>query len=203
MTLEFYKEIKFATKAIYKEKGSKFVSYATPIYSNLEFKEKLQEIRGLEHAARHHCYAYVLHSDKSDRRTNDDGEPSSSAGKPILGQILSNDLTNTLVVVARYFGGTKLGIPGLIQAYKTAAASSISKSEIITKKIKEEYEISFKYEQTNNIMRVIKEYNLEIIFSEFNIKCKIIFAVNKNKVETVLNTLQKNYKLNVKHIKSL
>ena len=131
-----YKEVKTHTTGIYKEKGSKFIAYAYPVYSEEQAKEKLEEVKKLEHSARHHCYAYVLHADKSAWRANDDGEPSSTVGKPILGQIQSNDLTNILIVVVRYFGGVKLGVPGLIRSYKTAAFAAISEAEILIKTIK-------------------------------------------------------------------
>ena len=132
-----YKEIKSATKGTYKEKGSKFISYSYPVFSKEDIKEKLIEVKKLEYAARHHCYAYVLNPDKSTWRVNDDGEPSSSAGKPILRQIQSNELTNILIVVVRYFGGVKLGMPGLIRSYKTAAAEAIANATILLKTIKE------------------------------------------------------------------
>ena len=131
-----YKEIEAPSVGVYKEKGSKFIAYSYPIYSKEEIKQKIEEVKKIEHAARHHCYAYILNPDKSAQRANDDGEPSSTAGKPILGQILSNDLTNILIIVVRYFGGVKLGVPGLIRSYKTAALDAISNSEIITKTIK-------------------------------------------------------------------
>ena len=120
-----YKELKSHTTGIYKEKGSKFIAYAYPVYSEQEVKEKLEEVRKLEYAARHHCYAYTLHPDKSAWRANDDGEPANTAGKPILGQIQSNDLSNVLIVVVRYFGGVKLGVGGLITAYRAAAADAL------------------------------------------------------------------------------
>ena len=164
---DIYKEIKSTTKGTYKEKGSKFIAYAFPVYSEDEVKEKLEEVKKLEHSARHHCYAYILHPDKSAQRANDDGEPSSTAGKPILGQILSNDLTNILIIVVRYFGGVKLGIPGLIRSYKTAASDAISKATIITKTIKEHYEVSFKYPQMNDVMRLVKELDLEVVNTDF------------------------------------
>ena len=125
---------------------------------------------------------FVLNPDKSAQKANDDGEPSSTAGKPILGQILSNDLTNTLIVVVRYFGGIKLGVSGLIRSYKTAASEAINNSEKIIKIIKEYYEISFKYSQMNDIMRIVKEYNLEIINTDFQLECKLIFAVQRSNV---------------------
>jgi uncharacterized YigZ family protein len=198
-----YKEVKKNTTGIYKEKGSKFIAYSYPVYSEEEVKEKLEEVRKLEHSARHYCYAYILNPDKSAQRANDDGEPSSTAGKPILGQILSNDLTNILVVVVRYFGGVKLGVPGLIRSYKTAAAEAILEATIITKTIKEQYEVSFKYPQMNDVMRLIKEYDLEVVNTDFQIDCKLIFAVPKSKANDVVDTFKKNHELRIDNIKTI
>ena len=198
-----YKEVKKNTTGIYKEKGSKFIAYSYPVYSEEEVKEKLEEVRKLEHSARHYCYAYILNPDKSAQRANDDGEPSSTAGKPILGQILSNDLTNILVVVVRYFGGVKLGVTGLIRSYKTAAAEAILEATIITKTIKEQYEVSFKYPQMNDVMRLIKEYDLEVVNTDFQIDCKLIFAVPKSKANDVVDTFKKNHELRIDNIKTI
>ena len=198
-----YKEIKSNVTGVYKEKGSKFIAYVFPVYSETEVKEKLEEIKKLEHSARHHCYAYILHPEKSEQRVNDDGEPSSTAGKPILGQIISNDLTNILIIVVRYFGGVRLGVPGLIRAYKTAASDAISKSIIITKTIKEYYQVYFKYPQMNNVMRIVKEYGLEIVNTDFQIDCNLIFAVPKSKSETIVSTFQKNHALSIKYLKTI
>ena len=198
-----YKEVKNHTTGIYKEKGSKFIAYSYPVYSEEEVKEKLEEVRKLEHSARHYCYAYILNPDKSAQRANDDGEPSSTAGKPILGQILSNNLTNILIVVVRYFGGVKLGVPGLIRSYKTAAAEAILEATIITKTIKEQYEVIFKYPQMNDVMRLIKEYDLEVVNTDFQIDCKLIFAVPKSKANDVVDTFKKNHELRIDNIKTI
>ena len=128
---------------------------------------------------------------KSIQRTNDDGEPSSTAGKPILGQILSNNLTNILIIVTRYFGGVKLGASGLINAYKLSSSDAISKSKIIQKTIKEEYEVIFKYNQINKVIKIIKQFKLDIKYKNFNIESNVIFAVSKNKTDTVLNAFKK------------
>ena len=193
-----YKEIKSASKGTYKEKGSKFIAYAYPVFSQADIKEKLEEVKKLEYAARHYCYAYVLNPDKSAWRANDDGEPSSTAGKPILGQIQSNELTNILIVVVRYFGGVKLGVPGLIRSYKTAAA--IANATILSKKIKEHYEVSFKYPQMNDVMRLIKEHDLEIVNTDFGIECKLIFLVAKSKANDVVGTFKISHKLKIEHL---
>ena len=198
-----FKEIKSQKKGIYKEKGSKFFAFAYPVHSENQIKENIEKVKILEHGARHYCYAYVLHADKSIQRANDDGEPSSTGGKPILGQILSNDLTNILIVVARYFGGIKLGVPGLILAYKSAAANAISKATIITNTVKEEYAVIFKYPQMNYVMRIIKEHNLEVINTVLKMECKLIFAVDKNKSDIIVSALQRNHELKITYIKDI
>jgi len=198
-----YKEIKSHTTGIYKEKGSKFIAYSYPVYSEQEVKERLEEVKKLEYSARHHCYAYVLNPDKSAQRANDDGEPSSTAGKPILGQIQSNELTNILIVVVRYFGGVKLGVPGLIRSYKTAAADAIADATILSKKIKEHYEVSFKYPQMNDVMRLVKDFDLEVVNTDFQIDCNLIFAVPKSKADNVVEIFKKNHEIKIKYLKTV
>ena len=203
MFSDTYKEIKNPIKGLYKEKGSKFISYLFPVYSEEEVKKRLEEIKKIEHAARHHCYAYILNSDKSAQRANDDGEPSSTAGKPILGQILSNNLTNILIVVVRYFGGVKLGVPGLIRSYKTAAADAISQGVFITKTIKKQYKVSFKYPQMNDVMRLIKEHDLEVVTTNFQIDCNLTFSVSKSKANSIIKTFNDNHKLKIECLKTI
>ena len=198
-----YKEVENHTTGIYKEKGSKFIAYSYPVYSEQEVKEKLEKVRKIEYAARHYCYAFILHADKSVQRANDDGEPSYTAGKPILGQILSNDLTNVLIVVVRYFGGIKLGASGLIRSYKTAAAVAILEANIIIETIKEQYNVSFNYPQMNDVMRLVKEYELEIVNTDFQIECKLIFAVKKSKAELIVEAFKKNHQLKIEYIKTV
>ncbi len=198
-----YKEIKNPTTGLYKEKGSKFISYLFPVYSQEEVEERLEEIRKKEHSARHHCYAYTINPDKSAQRENDDGEPYSTAGKPIQGQISSNDLTNILIVVVRYFGGVKLGVPGLIRSYKTAASDAISHGICVTKTIKEQYKVSFKYPQMNDVMQLIKKFNLEVINTNLQLDCNLIFAVARSKVDSVIKTFKKNHKLKIEPTKTI
>ena len=193
-----YIEIKESTTGSYKEKGSKFISYTFPVYSEIEVKNNLEAVKKIEYAAQHHCYAYVIKSDKSLQRTNDDGEPSSTAGKPILGQILSNNLTNILIIVVRYFGGIKLGTPGLIQSYKEATNQALLKAKFITKTLKEEYEVRFKYPEINNVMRLVKEFNLEIINTNFQMECVLTFRVPKSNSQKILESFNKNHKLSIK-----
>ena len=197
-----YNEIKSPSTGQYKEKGSRFISYIFPVHCLEDVKVKLDYVKKIEHSANHQCYAFVLNPDKSAQKTNDDGEPSSTAGKPILGQILSNDLTNTLIIVVRYFGGVKLGISGLIRSYKTAAAEAINNSEKIIKIIKEYYEINFKYSLMNDIMRIVKEYNLEIINTDFQLECKLIFAVQRSNADMVKSAFNKYHEIIIIYLKT-
>ncbi|MEQ8687247.1 MAG: YigZ family protein [Imperialibacter sp.] len=168
-----FQSIKATSEGFYKEKGSKFLAFAFPVRTEDDIKHRLDELRKQYYDARHHCYAYIL-GNKSDKyRANDDGEPNHSAGDPILGQIRSKDLTNTLVVVVRYFGGTKLGVSGLITAYKTAAKEALDASEVIETIIKDEVLIDFAYEQTSDVMRLAKEFGLEIEGQTFQETCSL------------------------------
>src|SRR6056297_2588024 len=151
-----YKTIKSKGEGLFKDKGSKFIALAIPVETEEEVKSALEEVRNAYHDARHHCYAYRLGPLMDIYRANDDGEPSSSAGKPILGQIRSYELTNILIVVIRYFGGIKLGVGGLIQAYKTAAEEAIRNAKIIEKKLHDIYRVSFEYSEINEVMRILK-----------------------------------------------
>jgi len=198
-----YKEIVSSSFGKYKIKGSKFISYAYPVHSEKEIKDIIENIKRIESSARHHCYAYVLGAEKSIRVFNDDGEPYSSAGKPILGQILSKDLTNILIIVNRYFGGIKLGISGLINAYRSASIDAIINADFIIKVVKDYYEVNFQYQQINDVMRIVKKSNLEIINTNFEIKCKLIFAVEKQKSNLILNAFKDKHKLKIKYLKTL
>ena len=196
-----YKEVQNPSSGTYKEKGSKFISYSYPVYTEKDIKDRIEEVKKIEHSASHYCYAFVLHPDKSTQRTSDDGEPSSTAGKPILGQILSNNLTNILIIVTRYFGGVKLGVSGLINAYKLSSSDAISKSKIIQKTIKEEYEVICKYNHINKVNKIIKQFKLDIKYKNFNIESNVIFAVSKNKTDTVLNAFKKDHTIKIKKLK--
>ncbi|MGC6428856.1 MAG: IMPACT family protein [Flavobacteriales bacterium] len=195
-----YFEIEKQTQALYKEKGSKFIAYSFIVKNELEVKNCIDKLKKIEHSARHFCYAYCINADKSITRFNDDGEPANSAGKPILGQITAYNLTNVLIVVVRYFGGTKLGVGGLINAYKTAAKESINKTKIITKHIQDVFEITFEYDELNFVMRVQKELDLKIIHQKLEINCEITFSVNKNISNIALSKWNKNHKLKIKRI---
>ena len=191
------------SEGLYKEKGSKFIGYAFPVFSEDDVKERLEEVRKKEYAARHHCYAYTLHPDKSAWRANDDGEPANTAGKPILGQILSKDLTNILIVVVRYFGGVKLGVGGLINAYRAAAADALENISIEKRFLKEIYEVAFQYPQMNEIMRLVKDKSLEVVNQDFQIDCKLIFAIRKSQADAVVAAFKKNHELTIKYQKTI
>ena len=154
-----YNEIDTKASSIYKEKGSKFIAYAFCVYNNYDITQNIEKIKKKEPSASHYCYAYVLHPDKSVYRMNDDGEPSSTAGRQIFKEIQKLELTNILIIVVRYFGGTKLGIPGLIRAYKTSSSLVLQSVTIVKKNIQEKYTLQFDHEQMNNVMRIIKEHN--------------------------------------------
>ncbi|MFD2513719.1 IMPACT family protein [Pontibacter locisalis] len=180
-----YYTIEAPSEGLYKEKGSKFIALAYPVYSEEDVKEVLAELRKKYYDARHHCYAYSLGADKSRYRANDDGEPNHSAGDPILGQIRSADLSNILVVVIRYFGGTKLGVSGLINAYKTATADAIAHATI-----KEEHETlllqaHYTYPQMNDVMSLVKEYDLQVRDQQFELDCKLTMEVRKKLEEEI------------------
>jgi len=154
-----YKTIDSETKGLFKSKGSRFIAHAIPVSSQEEIKKRLEELRKEYHDARHHCYAWVLSPDRQAWRVNDDGEPSGTAGKPILGQINSRELTNILVVVIRYFGGTLLGVSGLINAYRTAAADALDNATVSKRHLTECWLITFPYKAMNDVMKVLKEEN--------------------------------------------
>ncbi len=176
-----YKTIsKPSPEAVYKEKGSKFLAYAFPIGSEKEVLPIIRKLRESHHKARHWCYAWRIGVDKVVFRANDDGEPNNSAGMPIYGQILSFELTDVLIVVVRYFGGTKLGVGGLISAYKTSANLALHSSEIINKTIDIHFILQFDYVNMNKVMRLIKEKNINLISQEMNLDCKIELSVRKN-----------------------
>lgn len=177
---DIYYTIKHTSEGQYRDKASKFIAKAFPVKNEEEVKQILADLKKQYWDANHHCYAYLLKIDKSVFRTNDDGEPSGTAGRPILGQLNSKNLTNTLIVVLRYFGGTKLGVSGLINAYKNAACNALDNAEIIQQILKDYYEIKFGYELMNDVMRIIKEKNLERISHEFLNSCSLIFSVRKS-----------------------
>ena len=179
------------TEGLYKEKGSKFIALAFPVLSEEDVKERLVEVRKTYFDARHHCYAYMLGAAKTTYRANDDGEPNHSAGDPILGQIRASGLSNVLVIVVRYFGGTKLGVGGLIHAYKTATAEALSQAQTVEKHETSLLKIRFEYLQMNDVMSLVKEFNLPVKDQQFEISCALIVEVRNQLRETLLSRLHK------------
>ena len=190
-----YNEIEYDSKSFFSEKSSRFISYAYKVDNVSDVKSKLQNIKKLEKSANHYCYAYVLKHDQSDFRMNDDGEPSSTAGKQIYNVIKKFNLTNIIVIVVRYFGGTKLGISGLIRCYRSCATLAINNSKIINKKIIDLIEINFKIEHINSVMKIIKNENLKIKEQKISTTSKIILETPRKKVDKILNKLNSNHKL--------
>ena len=186
-----YKTIANPTEGIYKEKGSKFLSFAIPVQNNDEIKEIVKDYRKRYFDARHVCYAYMLGADRTDFRANDDGEPSGTAGRPILGQINSRDLTNILVIVVRYFGGVLLGTGGLVVAYKEATADALNQAEIIEKTVDEQISITFDYILMNDVMPIIKDTNPQIIHQSFDNLCSMKLSISKQEAPVLLSKLEK------------
>ena len=197
-----YKTITKESTGFYKDKGSKFIAVTIPVDSEEKVKEHLEKIKNKYHDARHHCYAYCLGFDKSVYRTNDDGEPSGTAGKPIYGQIRSKDLTNILIVVVRYFGGTKLGIRGLINAYKAAAQDSLENTDIITKTINDIFRLEFAYPLMNDVMRIIKEENLQQSNQKFDISCSLELFVRKRDSRKYFERFNKINNLKITYLRT-
>ncbi|MCC8361275.1 IMPACT family protein [Salinimicrobium sediminilitoris] len=192
--------IKPSEEVLFKDKNSKFFGYAFPITTEEEAKEHLEDLKKKHHAARHWCYAWQLGKSDFHYRANDDGEPSNSAGMPIYGQIQSFEVTNILIVVVRYFGGVKLGVGGLINAYKTAAQMALEASRIVTRTIDVKFEISFDYPEMNKVMRVIKENNLNVVDQILELDCKIIILVRKNEAERIHDKFDATYKVSIKEL---
>ncbi|NRF40066.1 YigZ family protein [Pedobacter foliorum] len=195
-----YKTISAASEGVFKDKGSKFIAYAYPIRTDEEVKTILQNLRSEHPKARHFCWALRLSPDRSIFRIQDDGEPSGTAGRPILNTLLSADITNILIVVVRYFGGTLLGVPGLINAYKTAAAEAIKEANVIEKTVNDVYEITFDYLVMNDVMRLMKEEQLNILDQNFDNSCVIKFEVRKANLNAVLGKLEKIDNLKTKYL---
>lgn len=182
-TKDCYKSISALSKGVYRDKGSKFLSFAYPVESEAEVKIILSGVKKEYFDARHHCYAYRIGYLGDIWRCNDDGEPSSSAGRPILGQILSNELSDILIVVVRYFGGIKLGVPGLIKAYKTASSDAIANAEIVEKIATVPFNIRFSYEKMNDVMKGLKEMNVTPTDQFFDLTCSIDLRVRMRDIE--------------------
>ena len=196
---DIYKTLASPSEEIlYKEKNSKFFGYAYPISNEEEVKEIITELKKQHHTARHWCYAFQTGTETTYYRTNDDGEPNNSAGAPIYGQIQSFNVTNVLIVVVRYFGGVKLGIGGLISAYKTAAQMALENADIIEKTINIHYNLFFEYKNMNKVMRVIKEQNLDIISQRMEMSCEIEIATRKQNAEKIEEIFESLFEITIK-----
>lgn len=186
-----YRTIKGPAEGLYKEKGSKFLAFAFPVCSTDEVKQHLEALRKEYFDARHHCYAYILGPTKDVYRVNDDGEPSGTGGRPIHGQLLSADLTDTLIVVVRYFGGVLLGASGLANAYKTAARDAIEHAEIVEKTIDVRYRLQFEYVLMNDVMRIVKEFGLTPMNQDYNLDCRLELSVRQSQSVRLYDALAK------------
>lgn len=185
-----YKTItKPGKEVLFKDRGSKFFGVAYPVTTEDQIKEYLENLKKAHYNARHWCYAWQLGKEYESYRANDDGEPSNSAGMPIYGQLQSFDVTNVLVVVVRYFGGTKLGVGGLIQAYKTAAQMALEASRIVERTIDEEFLLKFDYPEINTVMRIVKDENLLVTSQTMNLDCELVISVRKKGFGTHFSTL--------------
>lgn len=193
-----YKTItKSSEEVLFKDKNSKFFGYAFPVASDDDVKSHIEALKKQHHSARHWCYAYQLGTENISYRANDDGEPNNSAGMPIYGQIQSFDVTNILIVVVRYFGGVKLGVGGLINAYKTAAQIALDSSTIIEKTINIDFLIIFDYKNMNKVMRVIKEKQLNIVSQKLELNCQIFISVRKKDSENIFNIFQNMFEIEI------
>jgi uncharacterized YigZ family protein len=197
-----YKTIKEKSDGRFNDKGSKFLAYAFPVKNEKEIKKILNQIKKEHHSASHHCYAWRLGTEEITFRTNDDGEPSSTAGKPILGQFLSFELTNILIIVVRYFGGTLLGTSGLINAYRTAAAEAIKNAKIETRIIEKKLTLKFTYKEMNEVMQIIKQENLDITDTRFELECELDFSVRKSEAGRIEEIFQQFYGVKIKKMTS-
>jgi len=188
---------KASPEVLFKDRNSKFFGYAFPIKTEEEASIHLEELRAKHHKASHWCYAWQIGKVDFQYRANDDGEPSNSAGMPIYGQIQSFDVTNILIVVVRYFGGVKLGVGGLINAYKTAAQMALEASDILKRTIDEIFVVKFDYPEMNKVMQVIKKNNLNVIDQKLEIDCRIFIAVRKKDVESIYSKFDNTYKVEI------
>ena len=199
-TKDFYYTIEKSAVAEFKDRGSKFIAYAFPISTVEQFREKLAKLKKEHPKATHHCFAYRLGKDKNIFRVSDDGEPSGSAGKPILGQIDSKELTDVVVFVIRYFGGTLLGVPGLINAYKTSTALALQLTPFVMKFITERYTLQFDYTQMNEVMNVIRSCQCSIVENEAQLFCKMVIDVPVNRLQEFLYKIENLYTIELSKI---
>ncbi|WP_026451873.1 IMPACT family protein [Aequorivita capsosiphonis] len=196
-----YKTIKKpGEEALYKEKGSKFFGYAFPVTTEDQVKEHIEDLKKKHHSARHWCYAWQIGKSYEHYRANDDGEPSNSAGMPIYGQLQSFDVTNVLVIVVRYFGGTKLGVGGLIQAYKTSAQMALEASKIVQRTINETFSLKFEYPEMNIVMRIINDENISVVNRKMELQCEFEISVRQKDAERIFEVFENTYKVLIKRI---
>ena len=202
MKSDSYKTIISSSQGIYKEKGSRFFSLAIPVSNQKEIKPLIDKIKKEHHEAKHHCYAYMIGQERIIWRVNDDGEPSGTAGRPILGQINSFGLTNIIIVVSRYFGGTLLGVSGLINAYRTSASTALQNADIVEKTLQEYYEITYPYISMNEVMKIIKEENIGQSDQSFDLECRIKVFFRASAKEEILNRISRIGGLKYKFIET-
>lgn len=194
--------LKAGKETLFKEKGSKFYGYAFPVTTEDEIRDALEDLKKKHHTARHFCYAWQLGQEYEHYRANDDGEPNNSAGMPIYGQLQAYDVTNILVVSVRYFGGTKLGVGGLIQAYKTSAQLALEASKIKKLTINEQFILKFEYPEMNTVMRIIKDENLKIEHQKMELSCEIEISVRKKEAQRIFEIFENTYKVEIKKPKT-
>ena len=193
-----YQTIKaHSEEALFKDRNSKFFGYAFPVKNEAEIEQRLEEIKSKHHKARHWCYAWQLGKLETRYRANDDGEPSNSAGMPIYGQIQSFDVTNILIIVVRYFGGVKLGVGGLINAYRTAAQLALESAPIVRRTVDETFIVKFDYPEMNKVMQIIKQNNLNVIDQKLELDCQIFISVRKKEAEKIYELFDQIYKVEI------
>lgn len=197
---DYYQTIDKTSMAEFKDRGSKFIAYGFPMQTTEDFKQQLQQLKKDHPKAVHHCFAYRIGLDGNQFRVSDDGEPSGTAGRPILGQIDSKELTNAGVIVVRYFGGTLLGVPGLINAYKSAAAMALQLVPIVQKPVEVLYELQFDYTRMNEVMTVVKQHGCSIIGQEMQLFCLLRIGIPKARLEEVLYRLQDMHTVDAKQV---
>jgi uncharacterized YigZ family protein len=203
MDSDTYITIKSPAEGLYKEKGSRFVSIAIPLSEVESLKTIIDNIRKEHREARHHCYAYMIGHERTIWRVNDDGEPSGTAGRPIMGQINSYGLTNLIIVVSRYFGGTLLGVSGLINAYRKAAASALQNAEILERTLCDYYEISYPYAAMNDVMKILKDESIEQSKQSFALECRITINFRVSAKEKILNRFSRIENLTYRYIETI
>ncbi|GAA4278549.1 IMPACT family protein [Aquimarina mytili] len=187
-------------ETLFKDRNSKFFGYTFPVSSEEEVKRYIENLKKQHHSARHWCYAWQIGSENYRYRVNDDGEPSNSAGQPIYGQIQSFEVTNILIIVVRYFGGVKLGVGGLINAYRTSAQQALEASKIVEKTINISFVIHFEYKDMNKVMRIIKENNIKITKQELELNCKLYILVRKRNIDKINEVFSPLYEIKIKRL---